>query len=195
MRLNFKLIFILKRTFIAIDIPLNSTVKKHISNLRDEFRNERIKWVEPHQYHITLQFLGSIDDSYLNPINLSLDRITRSYSQFSLSLKEFGVFKDFRNPRILWIGFKPCEELSKLKYAIEDEMVKFNFEKSGNLFSPHLTIGRIKYLRDKQKLKELIEEYREKIFQKIEVKEIIFYESLLKSQGPEYVAIKKHFLS
>ena len=184
----------MKRTFIAIDIPLNDTVNKLLNKFRYELRDERIKWVEPQQYHITLQFLGNIEDSYINTVILSLDKISGNISGFSLKLKEFGVFKNLKNPRVLWIGFAPCKELEILKYAIDDEMIKLGFEKSDKPFSPHLTISRIKQLKDKQILKEWIDEYRETEFQEIEVKEIIFYESILKSNGPEYIAIKKHYL-
>lgn len=184
----------MKRTFIAIDIPIDQNVRRKIRKISNGLRDERIKWIQPDQYHITLKFLGNIDESYLAPINLNLEKVANGFSEFALTLKEFGVFKNIGNPRILWLGFAPCRELNNLKYAIEDEMIKFGFEKSGSKFSPHLTIGRVKYLKNREILKELIEEFKETIFQEVEVKEIIFYESILKSKGPEYIAIEKHIL-
>jgi 2'-5' RNA ligase len=184
----------LKRTFIAIDIPINHTSGKDIEKINNVLKNEKIKWIQPVQYHITLQFLGNIDESYLEPINHSLEKITDSFTGFSLTLKEFGVFKNIRNPRILWLGFTPCAELNNLKISIEDEMIKFGFDKSGSKFLPHLTIGRVKYLKDKEILRDLIEEFREYVFQEIKVREIIFYESILKSKGPEYIVLKRHSL-
>ncbi len=184
----------MKRTFIAIDIPVNNTVKGLLNKLNHKLRNERIKWVEPEQYHITLQFLGNIDESLIDTIIPGLDKIAGNISGFSIILKEFGVFKNLKNPRILWIGFAPCKELEMLKYAIDEEMLKLGFEKSDKPFSAHLTIGRIKQLKDTQILKEWIDEHREAELQEIEVNEIIFYESILKSYGPEYIAIKRHSL-
>jgi len=184
----------LKRTFIAIDIPLESDIVEQINKLKSEFKDEKIKWVRPYQYHITIQFLGNVGNSVILNINESLDKITSNFPGFSLELTEFGVFKNLKNPRVLWIGFRPCEQLVKLKDAIEDKMTMFGFEKSDKYFSPHLTIARIKTLRQSEKLKELIDRYSGKILQIIEVVEIILYESMLKPEGPEYTIIKKHSL-
>jgi len=184
----------LKRIFIAIDIPLESGIVEQINQLKSEFINEKIKWVKPHQYHITIQFLGKVENSDILHINESLDKVTGSFPGFSLELTEFGVFKNLKNPRVLWIGFRPCEELIILKNTVEDEMTKFGFEKSDKYFSPHLTIARIKTLRQSEKLKELINSYNGIILQVVEVGEIILYESILKPEGPEYNVIKRHSL-
>jgi len=184
----------MKRLFIAIDIPLNTNIIEQISRLRDELVNERIKWVEPHQYHITLQFLGNVGISDISSINNSLEKVTGNSSRFSMELNEFGVFKNFRTPRILWLGFSQCNELTLLKDAIDDEMIKFGFEKSDKQFSPHFTIARIKFLRERHKLEELVNSFRGTKFQVFEVEEIILYESILKPAGPEYYIIKKHTL-
>jgi len=184
----------LKRTFIAIDIPLESGIVEQINKLKSEFIDEKIKWVRPHQHHITIQFLGNVQNSDILHISESLDKVTGNFPAFSLELTEFGVFKNLKNPRVLWIGFRPCEQLVKLKNAVEDEMSRFGFEKSDKSFSPHLTIARIKTLRQSGKLKELIDRYSGIILQVIEVGEIILYESILKPEGPEYNVIKKHSL-
>lgn len=184
----------MKRTFIAIDIPLESGIVEQINKLKSEFTDEKIKWVKPHQYHITLQFLGNVEESDILHIKESLDKITGNFPGFSLELTEFGVFKNLNNPRVLWIGFRPCEQLVKLKNAIEDEMTKFGFEKSDKAFSPHLTIARIKSLKQSERLGELIDRYSGIILQVIKVEEIILYESILKPEGPEYTAIKRHSL-
>jgi len=184
----------MKRLFIAIDILLNKDIIEKINMLRNELAGERIKWAEAHQYHITLQFLGSVEISGISAINDSLEKVTCSFRGFSMEIKEFGVFKNFRDPRVLWIGFSPCKELTLLKDAIDEEMLKFGFEKSDKLFSPHLTIARIKFLRAKQKLEDLAYSFKNTIFQEVEVREIILYESILKPAGPEYHIIKKHAL-
>ncbi len=184
----------MKRTFIAIDIPLND----HVSKILDEFRNdlgkERIKWVDPGQYHITLQFLGDIDDSLINSVNRSLHKISGRCSGFCLKLKEFGVFGNPANPRVLWMGLVQSKELEILGNAVDEEMRMLGFKKPDKPFSPHLTIGRIKFLKGRRVLKEWIDKYRYTEFQEINVREIILYESILKSAGPEYIAIKRHSL-
>lgn len=184
----------MKRTFIAIDIPLESGIVEQINKLKSDFINEKIKWVRPQQYHITIQFLGNVENSEIQRINKSLDKITCNFTGFSLELTEFGVFKSLKNPRVLWIGFKPSEELVKLKDAVEDEMTRFGFDRSDKYFSPHLTIARIKMLRQAEKLKELINRFNGKILQVVDVHEIILYESILGQEGPEYKVIKRHSL-
>ena len=184
----------MKRTFIAIDIPLESSIVEQIYKLKAEFVNEKMKWVDPHQFHITLQFLGNVENSEIGPINESLNKVTGNFSGLSLELAEFGVFKNLHNPRVFWIGFKACEELAVLRKAVEDEMAIFGFEKSYKPFSPHFTIARIKMLKQSHKLKEIIDLHRGKVLQVLEIKEIILYESILKPEGPEYNVIKKHSL-
>lgn len=184
----------MRRTFIAINIPLESSIVEQICKLKAEFVNEKIKWVDTHQYHITIQFLGNVENSKIDPINESLTKVTGNFSGFSLELTEFGVFKNLHNPRVFWIGFKPCEDLVILQKAIENEMTIYGFEKSDKPFSPHLTIARIKMLKQSHKLKEIIDLYKGKVMQVIEIGEIILYESILKPEGPEYNIIKKHSL-
>jgi 2'-5' RNA ligase len=184
----------MKRLFTAIDIPLNTAIKGKINTLRNELAGERIKWVEPHQYHITLQFLGSVDASLISPLNESIEKVSSDFKGFSMEVNEFGVFKNFRDPRILWIGFRPCRELDLIKNAIDDAFINFGFEKSDKKFSPHLTIARIKSLREKHKLEVLAGSQDYKVSQKVDVKEIILYESILKPSGPEYLIVKKHAL-
>ncbi|UCH14951.1 MAG: RNA 2',3'-cyclic phosphodiesterase [Bacteroidales bacterium] len=185
----------MKRTFIAIDIPLESGIVGQIYELKAEFVNEKIKWVNPDQHHITIQFLGNVENSDIDRINESLSKITGNFSKFSLELTEFGVFKNLYNPRVFWIGFKPCDDLVLLQKIVADEMYRYGFEKPDKPFSPHLTIARIKMLKNSHKLKEIIDQYKGKVLQVIEVGEIILYESILKPQGPEYKVIKKHLLS
>jgi 2'-5' RNA ligase len=184
----------LKRAFIAIDIPLEPGIIEQINKLKSDFINEKIKWVKPYHYHITLQFLGNVENSDIQHINESLDEVSCNFSGFSLELTEFGVFKNLGNPRVLWIGFRTCEELAKLKNAVENEMNRFGFEKSNKAFSPHLTIARIKMIKQVEKLKQLIDTYKGRILQVIDVNEIILYESILRQEGPEYKVIKRHSL-
>jgi 2'-5' RNA ligase len=184
----------LKRTFIAVDIPVNDTVNSLLNKLRHELEDERIKWIKPEQFHITLQFLGDTEEPLINSVDHALDRIAGNISGFTLKLTEFGVFKNLRNPRILWIGFVPSKELERLKYAVNDKMFSMGFEKPDKQFSPHLTIGRIKHLRNRHSLAEWIDKYREAELQEIRIEDFVYYESILKPEGPEYVAINRYSL-
>ncbi|MBN2348872.1 MAG: RNA 2',3'-cyclic phosphodiesterase [Bacteroidales bacterium] len=184
----------MKRTFIAIDIPASPKLIHCISDIRLELHQESIRWVPREQFHITLKFLGDTENYFIEGINLKLKEIADNAHKFSMSMNKIGVFKNIISPRVLWAGIKADEELNRIISIIEDSMVEFGFEKTNRKFTPHLTIGRIKYINNRTILSEIIDNYKETGFGTITIHEIVFYESILKKTGPEYVVLGKHQL-
>jgi 2'-5' RNA ligase len=183
-----------KRTFIAIDIPPNDTVTNFIENIRSVLKNEKIKWVSFTQFHITIQFLGDTDETHISAINHHLKEITRNFEGFTLKTGNPGVFRNIRDPNVLWLDIHKNPALSELKSRIEQRLEEFGYKSDNRPFHPHLTIGRIKHLNNTQNLARIIENKRDRIFQEIKIDHLVFYESILKQEGPEYVALGKHYL-
>ena len=92
------------RTFIAIKIPAVEELKNLIARFRSVMKEESIKWVDPENLHITLRFLGDTADDMIKPIHESLNNAANKCSGFDLVLKGTGVFKNFHDPRVIWIG-------------------------------------------------------------------------------------------
>ena len=84
------------------------------------------------------------------------------------------------------MGINQTKPISELKTGIENKIIDFGFEKDLKKFRPHLTIARIKHISNPNKLKNIINKYKEMLFQKVYVNEVILYESKLKPQGAIY---------
>lgn len=181
----------MKRTFIAVDIPFNQKMTRCSDDLIQTLSSDKINWVLEKRLHLTLKFLGDTDEKLIPGIMEMITSLCRDLSPFSVSIKDIGVFKNLHNPRIIWFGIEKNNSLQMLHSEIDRKLEKFGFEKEHKSFSPHLTVGRIKELKNKQALKEKIEFYKGELFHSVNMDEVIFYESILRKEGSEYIVIEK----
>ncbi len=179
-----------KRLFIAIKIDISKELKNFIISLKKELSSEKIKWVDFKNFHITLKFLGDTEENLIPNINEALQKAAKSNTKFTLQLKGIGVFKTIANPRVLWIGIGKNEKMINLFNCIEDNLEILGFQKEKREFNPHLTISRIKFLKDKKVLLNHILKNSNKEWDKIEIEKFTLYQSILKKQGPTYLEIK-----
>ncbi|PLX10690.1 MAG: RNA 2',3'-cyclic phosphodiesterase [Marinilabiliales bacterium] len=185
----------MKRTFIAIKIPLSKETLEFIGEIKLQLKDERIKWVDSWNVHLTLFFLGDTDENLISEIvDLLADKL-KSFKNFNLMCKGVGVFKDMQNLRAFWFGLEENETLLNLKKIVNQVLNSFGFETENKKFKPHLTLGRIKYLNNKRLLSEIIENYKDQTIQEIAVNEVIIYESKLTPKGPIYSIIEKIYLN
>jgi 2'-5' RNA ligase len=170
------------RCFVAL--PLNDPVKETLvaaqQALRDKLPGEAvIRWSKPKQFHLTLEFLGSIED---NEIEAAKDRI-RTASQhvapFSLTLAALGSFG--RPPRVIWAGVGgEIRRLQQLQQHVASA--------PQDSFRPHLTLGRIKRPPEPRELRQVLEQV-ELLSQSWTVREIILYQSTLSREGARYTPL------
>jgi 2'-5' RNA ligase len=133
--------------------------------------------------------LGEIELSKISEISFILKNF--KFNKFEIEFSGCGIFPNFSHPRVLWVGVKNGkEDLIKISGEINQELSKLKFEKEKN-FHPHLTIGRIKSNRNKDKLLELIKEKNGENFGKMYVEEIVLMKSTLTQKGPIYEEIEK----
>lgn len=114
-------------------------------------RDVRIAWVQPAKIHLTLKFLGDMDEQVIEPLRMALERTIGSQRALNLPLERVGVFPRLQSPRILWIG--PSENwekgaeakrITEIHVAIEQTCEGLSFLREAKPFSPHLTLARIK---------------------------------------------------
>jgi 2'-5' RNA ligase len=180
----------MKRTFIAIKIPLSYKTKELLNNVKVELKDEKIRWVENHNMHITLFFLGDTDETKIVNIGNDLKNALHEFEAFHIQCKGIGVFKSIFRPRAFWIGIEKSKNLENLNSIIRDLMISFGFTSDYKEFRPHLTIGRLKHIKDIDKLKSLIDLYKEFEIQNVKVTEICFFESQLTPQGSIYKSLE-----
>ena len=179
----------MKRTFIAIKIHPGEKMLMILDYFKQTLSAEKIKWVNSEIMHITLAFLGDTDEKIIPAISGKIHRISLDYSPFELVFRSAGVFKYFLDPRVIWIGTETNPVLQKIKTRIDDELSEYGFEKELREFRPHLTLGRIKWIKNIPALEQSIQKYKDQEVQRELINEIIFNESILKPDGPVYLSI------
>jgi 2'-5' RNA ligase len=172
------------RLFIAIELP--DSCKKELGKLRThEIPDAR--WVQKEQIHLTLAFLGEVDDDTSKLLITRLAKIEAA--GFELCLSGTGCFPDRRRPRVLWVGVKPEPGLTRLAEAIRETVLACHIPQEERPFSPHLTLARLKFpaaaeagaFLDKHSTFEL---------EPFPVAEFILFQSRLSPKGAEHIPLK-----
>ena len=166
-----------------------------ISTFRALLGNESIKWVDPGNIHLTLSFLGDTEEKKIKIISAVLKGKCAGFGEYDFVLKGTGVFKNYRDPRIIWVGIRSSEKLIKLNDIIMNGLIDAEFKTEDRPFKPHLTLGRIKSIKDINNLKIVLEEFQDTEIQNVHVKEVILYESILMQTGSLYKALGKFGMS
>ena len=179
------------RTFIAVKIEPERELKTFFRELKKLFSEESIKWVDEDNLHLTLRFLGETTNEQVQMLLSSLKKIALQTGNFKIKLKGVGYFKSNRFPRVIFINATELTNLKLLAASIEEESQNTGFEPEGREFNPHLTLGRIKYLKNRDRLIQFISEWKDSEFQEVLIKEIILYQSILNEKEPVYKPLGK----
>jgi 2'-5' RNA ligase len=179
----------MKRTFIAIEVRAGKRLMDTITLLRSEMRNDIIRWVDPGHLHITLAFLGDTGEKLIREVITMLETGLAGTEEFSFPVHGLGIFRNISDPRVIWAGIRSADELEDLHNRIKKGLGELGMKTEDRRFMPHLTLGRIKQIRNPEILETLLEQYRDTPFQTTDVREVIFFESILKPSGPEYVQL------
>lgn len=143
--------------------------------------------MEDQNIHITLKFFGDTDVKKISDIENVLEQVAKRHSVFSIQLVNLGIFGSRYDPRVVWVGIQPYDHLVMLMKDLNEELKTIGFEPDRQNIVPHLTIGRIKEIKDKQLFQQIIEKFREISSSEIHVTECILYESILKREGTVYL--------
>ena len=178
------------RCFIAIDLP--DDVKDYIFSLEKFIGNElaKIKWVAKKNLHLTLKFLGEIDEEKLKLVKEKLKNI--KFGKFKVNLDKIGVFPNENYITVVWVGVKDDKNIFELQKAIDSELLSL-FSKEQK-FQSHLTFGRVKFVKDKTNFLKKIKEIEVKNLP-LEIKEFKLYKSELSKDGPKYTVLETYTLS
>ncbi len=179
----------MKRIFIALKVEPGETLLRMLSSLKAMPGNEKITWVDPANFHLTMAFPGNTEDERIIVASIMLKQKCTGFGEFGFKLSGSGVFKSFSDPRIIWIGTENHEKVTDLNNLITTGLKDTGFKIEERQFRPHITLGRIKSIKDKEALKSVVSRYQNTFFQEVPVTEVILFESILKPTGPVYKPI------
>ncbi|MGE5404610.1 MAG: RNA 2',3'-cyclic phosphodiesterase [Candidatus Saccharibacteria bacterium] len=183
------------RLFIAADLP--APIKRQLVDLRNQVSRgvKGVKWVEDQNLHLTLKFLGEVDDSLLPKIIEQSGRVISGSKEIRLSLGEIGYFPNKNNPRVVWEGLKgETDKINSLGTSLDKalETLGFEIEKSRKA---HLTLGRIKLADGLEQMFNNISNIKYPAKSDFVINELTLYESQLTRQGPIYSVLEKYGFS
>jgi len=134
------------RAFIAIILP--GQIKAVLSQLQNNLKTSKsasVKWVNPESIHLTLKFLGSVDEAEIPALNKALSEAVVGVAPFYLELGEPGAFPNCQAPSVVWVGVGGEKEpLRTLHNNIDRVLTPLGFPREKRAFSPHLTLGRVR---------------------------------------------------
>jgi len=187
------------RAFIAIGLP--KEIKKSLADLQENLKTSGsdVKWVLPENIHLTLKFLGEIDDEEINQINPVLDDIAKDKKAFSISLSSLGAFPKISSPRVIWVGIKDGEnQVQEIAQGLEQRLAKIGIPRETREFSTHITIGRVRSPLNRGKLTEALQGLKDSLTSEnlfFPANRITLFKSTLTPSGPVYEAIKEASLA
>ena len=179
------------RSFLAFEIP--SEIRDTVASIYNGFKDSalNIRWVKEENIHITLVFMGNVNEKDLDPMGKLLEKACNKYAPFLIRVKGVGVFSSLRSPRVLWIGIDgDIERMGHFRDRIQKDLRRFGINEEKRRFSPHLTVGRFKRgFNNIDRLKGLIEKYRDAVSPDSMVRELVLFKSDLRPEGAVYTKL------
>jgi len=182
------------RIFIGIKIKVQRKIIEIGDELRHQLKNSNITWMDPANLHLTLKFLGEIEPFYLNSISALIEDTQLRYCAFKLKIGRLNYFGTELQPRVILFEIEHNPILTSLQKSIDESLAALGFEMEHKKYNPHLTLGRIKHLKDLVAFKASLE--KNKFYEEvIDVKEFQLFESILRKEGPVYKELKIYKLN
>ncbi len=129
-----------RKIFISINIA--DKIKKRLILATEKWENLPVKWTREANLHVTLFFLGHIDDESAAEVCSIVQGVAENEDIFDLNMEKIELAPSADDPQIIWLSGEPSEELRKIHEKIEKELGMFKTERK--IFRPHITLGRIR---------------------------------------------------
>jgi len=181
------------RTFIAID-P-GKTIRDRLVALQENLAKTGadVKWVEHDNLHLTLLFLGEVDQRDLVDVCRVVADATATQQVFPMSIEKAGCFGSPRRPRTIWVGVGNGKlEVCKLHDVIEPALLDLGcYRREERDFTPHLTLGRVKSAPTSNTMAAALAKHAAWKGGETMVRELLVMGSELTSNGPVYTVLSR----
>ncbi len=178
------------RSFVAVDVP--ASIRQGLATLQARLRESGadVKWVRPESVHLTLKFLGEIRLEAVADIREALGKVIRRHEPFSVKVRGVGCFPRMNQPRVVWVGL--CGDggrLISLQREVESAMEMLGFPPEERGFRPHLTLGRVRSPKGRERLAGLVQALQEAEVGEFQVRSLVQYQSELHPSGARYTPL------
>ncbi len=171
------------RVFVAIELDTASagSIARLVQGLQAKLSD--VRWSRPEQLHLTLKFIGEVDNRELPQLCNALREACAGIEAFSLELSGLGAFPKNKPPRVVWVAADdPQGMLGKLAEQLDERLATLGIARENRAFTPHLTLGRVARGTDSQRLQQAMEETAPQVSVRCEVDELVLLSSV-KEQG------------
>jgi 2'-5' RNA ligase len=179
------------RTFVALD-P-GDALRGRLGALQEKLADSTpgVKWVESENLHLTLLFLGDVDDRDLMKVCRAADRAAQDHAPFVVSLEGVGCFPNMRRPRTIWAGIgsgavEVVKLFEDLATALESQGL---YRPEDRPFEPHVTLGRVNKDADAEALGRELAKHQKWRGGETTIEEVLVLSSDLTPKGPEYTVL------
>lgn len=183
-----------RRVFLAINLP--EKIKKRLAEYREKYDDLPVRWTKEASLHLTLVFIGYVDDEQVLAICQAARQVTKDFESFELVFKKI-LSGPADKPRMVWAEGEKNKELADLKDRLENSLLGVNsgfLKKERQLFNPHITLARLNQnsrnlLRDGD-----LASINEEVKFRVPVGSVELMESDLRGDGAEYVVLESFLL-
>jgi 2'-5' RNA ligase len=181
------------RTFIAVG--LDQAIRDRTVALQESLSatGSDVKWVEPENLHVTLLFLGDVNDRDLLDVCKAVTATCQGLPAFPMSVETVGCFPNPRRPRTLWAGVgEGTQEVCAVHDALEKVLLKLGcYRREERRYTPHVTLGRVKSEEANDKLIAALAKHAGWQGGHETVREVLVMSSELRPQGPTYSVLSR----
>jgi RNA 2',3'-cyclic 3'-phosphodiesterase len=182
------------RTFVAID--LTPEVREALGETAHRIAQppgSKIRWTPARNLHLTLAFLGDVDDDVLADVCRTTRDVAARARPIEMTVRGvLPVPPAGRRLRMLWAGVEEPEPmLAPLMEELQGALEPLGFPPETRAFRPHVTIARVKFARDARTVREVALPWEQEEFGKVLARELVVYSSELTSRGPLYAPLAR----
>lgn len=178
---------------IFIGIKLDNAVHQEVESFLKPFKKIKcpVRWVKPANIHITLKFIGEMDQKKYSQMEASFNKLTHNKNPLDIELTGCGKFGRENTINIFWIGIKTNPQLEQLCHKIEDALDKIGIAKESRDFKAHITVGRNKKNFNCKPFFNLIDQLGHEPISQFTTDRFQVFKSDLQPVGPIYSILKE----
>lgn len=177
------------RTFIGLPVKVCEGFLEARQDLMETLAGERISWVDPERFHITLRFLGDTQISLVDDVGQALREGVEVPKKTQLKVTEPGSFGPRKRPRVIWVGFEHSKLFESLKSDVDQSLENCGIPLDDQPFRAHLTLGRVRIIKDLDGFYKAVEAMTGRFFYQVLFDKLVFYRSELGEGSPVYTPL------